>query len=439
MKNKKVMIKKEKDEYIILCTNEKNSHQLQYFQSFMIDSFMHSQTLHQIGVSQKVFEELKGEGLVLYFPKNGKYLDVVPIPLSIENQRIKVTNYIQEQMDACLEDEVILLKNKTYHFSNVKVQRIENIPEDNIVMSARDIHGNIVDLNQFLFFQCYNYYTGDSIIIKKSHIQLSYSLKNGTILLNKKQRIFLNLEVPKYISDAFWRELQERIPNNAIEDKERLNRAYSESDHYLKDDLTYEEKTQLLQLIKKYCPLHVCFFPIVDSYRQKTKKGIKLLSDFYVGKSTLSLLCRRPYESDEGSNVVRMTKSNMNLLGVTEMDQVILKYKQRSIKCRVLEMDDEKDFFEANTPVSMNFSIGVPVHIRKKLGICNIRTAIKVDRDTGFIFKKSIHEQIVRILLTFFSIQLFRDPDIWINILLTLLVIPIVVYLNLSSKRKMKR
>lgn len=439
MRSKKVVLKKVNDEYAILFKKKKNHHQLQFYQSFVVTSFMHSQTLHQIGVSQRIYEELKGEGLLLYCPKNGKYLDVVVTPVSIEDGKIKLTNYIQEKMDVCLEDEIILLKNCTYHFSQIKVQRIENIPEDNIVMSSRDIHGNVLDLDQFLFFQCYNYYTGDSFIIKRSHIQVSDSLKNGTILLNKKQRTFLNLEVPKYISDSFWNELQKRIPKDALEDKERLDHAYSESDHYLKDDLTYEEKGQLLQVIKKYCPSHVCFFPVIDSYKQKTKKGLKILSDFYVGKSTISLLCRRPYESDEGSNVVRMTKSNMNLLGVTEMDQVILKYKQCSIKCRVLEMSDEKEFLEANTPVSMNFSIGVPVHIRKKLGICSIRTAVKVDRDTGFIFKKSIHEQIVPILLTFFSIHVFRDPDIWLNILLTLLIIPIVVYLNLSSKRKMKR
>ena len=150
-------------------------------------------------------------------------------------------------------------------------------------------------------------------------------------------------------------------------------------------------------------------------------------------------MSRRPYDSDEGSDIVRMSLSNMNLLGVNEMDKVIIKYKGNSVKCRVLELKDENAFYETNVKTNINYAIGIPAHIRKKLGLCNIKSAVKVDRDTGFIFKKSINEQIVPIILTLFSINIFQDPSVLLKTLLSVLAVPIVVYLNLSSKRNMRR
>ena len=89
-------------------------------------------------------------------------------------------------------------------------------------------------------------------------------------------------------------------------------------------------------------------------------------------------------------------------------------------------------------PPTLHYAIGIPAHIRKKPGLYHINAAVKVDRDTSFIFKKSINEQIVPILLTLFSVNLFEDPSIWKKVLLSALLIPVVVYLNLSPKRNLR-
>ena len=162
------------------------------------------------------------------------------------------------------------------------------------------------------------------------------------------------------------------------------------------------------------------------------------MTDFYVGKSTISLICRRPYDNDEGLDIIRMSPSNMSLLGIDEMDKVILQYKDRKISTRVLSLEDDDAFLETNLPISTDLVVGVPVHIRKKLGVMDLSTTIKVDRDTAFIFKKSINEQIVPILLTLFSTNLFTDFSVVLSAGLSLLAIPIVLYFNLSSKRNMR-
>jgi hypothetical protein len=128
----------------------------------------------------------------------------------------------------------------------------------------------------------------------------------------------------------------------------------------------------------------------------------------------------------------------MNLLGIDEMDKVILQYKNKRVSCRVLELEDMDAFGETNLPISPDLVIGIPAHIRKKLYIMDLSSSIKIDRDTGFIFKKSINEQIVPILLTLFSANLFTDSSIIYSALLSLVAIPIVLYFNLSSKRNMR-
>ncbi|MBQ3003167.1 MAG: hypothetical protein IJD82_05500 [Clostridia bacterium] len=157
-----------------------------------------------------------------------------------------------------------------------------------------------------------------------------------------------------------------------------------------------------------------------------------------MGKSTISLVGRRPYAIDEGLDIVRMTRSNMNLLGIDEMDKVILQYKNKKISCRVLELGDAEAFAETNLPISPDLAVGIPAHIRKRLGVLDLSSSVKIDRDTAFIFKKSINEQIVPILLTLFSANLFTDSSVALSALLSLVAIPIVLYFNLSSKRNMR-
>jgi hypothetical protein len=82
--------------------------------------------------------------------------------------------------------------------------------------------------------------------------------------------------------------------------------------------------------------------------------------------------------------------------------------------------------------------VGIPAHIRRRLGIMDLSSSLKIDRDTSFIFVKSINEQIVPILLTLFSTNLFTDSSVIVSALLSLVAVPVVLYFNLSSKRNMR-
>ena len=396
-----------------------------------------SETINTVKVPHAMYCRLRGTDIILYNRDNGLYVNIELAPDKLQNDQIKLTKYIKDTIEFDEGDKLALLANKTLTFSRIIIQRIDNIKEDYVTISNKDACGLSVALDKFTFFKLYNFYTGETIIVKRNHIKINNDLPQGAIQLNRKQRTFLGLELPRYIEPRLRDELM-----NKITDSNKLNllmNCYTENDMFLKDDLTHEAKIQAKSIFNEYCKPHVCFVPIIESFHQHNFQGIKALTDFFVGKSTISLLSRRPYDSDEGSDIVRMSLSNMNLLGVNEMDKVIIKYKGNSVKCRVLELQDENAFYETNVKTNINYAIGIPAHIRKKLGLCNIKSAVKVDRDTGFIFKKSINEQIVPIILTLFSINIFQDPSVLLKTLLSVLAVPIVVYLNLSSKRNMRR
>ncbi len=399
-----------------------------------------NQSLNNIALSDKNYNLAKDKVLTLVNAENGKYVDANLIcDSSLGCNEIAASGFIRESLDIQENVELILCSNRVLNFENVMLQKIDNIKEDNLVVAVRDSEDVQSDIynSEYELFEVVNAVTGKSIIISKSHVIIDTSLPAGAIRLNKKQRGILETDLPLYLSDIQYDRLNQARLNNK-EDIDYVFELYSQ-DRKLNTDLTYEQRQRARTILKAHCCPKICIKPVLESFNVKNKrKLIKRITDFFVGKSTMALACRRPYESDENSNVVRISASNMKLMGIEEMDNVILQYKRKQVVCRALELENEESFAETNLPISIDLAIGVPVHIRKSLGIPNVNSTVKVDRDTGFILKKSVNEQIVPIILTLCSAKLFSDSSIIVSVLLALLAVPIVVYINLSSKRNMR-
>ena len=126
----------------------------------------------------------------------------------------------------------------------------------------------------------------------------------------------------------------------------------------------------------------------------------------------------------------------MRFLGIGPMDKVVIQYKEKTVSCHVLPFCDEK-FAYTNTPSVIELSIGIPAHVRRKLGVTDIQSSVKVNRDTAFIFKSSFNEQLVPLILTLLSLRFFEDIAWYFSVLLVLVLVPIVMYITLSSKRNM--
>lgn len=345
-------------------------------------------------VSRGTYEKLPhNSDFVLVNPENGRY-DVIRLRVDdkledTEDIFIRVVAGVKKRL-AYKEDQeqqmLLCALEISAKFSDIRRQSLENVRDDNLVISP-GAYDSLVKDAPFALFDVVNGLTGDSFCIHRKHIIRSE--RSGTkefIQLNRKHRIFLKIEGA-----------------NAVDAKE--------AGIYLRPELS-------------------------SLYYKRRRNLWNMLTRVFVGKSALSLMCRRPYECDESADVVRISGSNMKLLGVEEIDSVILRYHTRKVKCRVLEMDDRDEFVAMNGENGLlpDLSIGIPAHIRNKLGITYVDCSVKVERDTDFLFAKSLPEQIIPLLLTFTTSGLVLDMNIVFEILFAI----IVVYLNFSSKRHMR-
>ncbi len=408
--------------------------------NFINQRFSVADKLNVIGVSAELYSKLHDEKMLLINQNNGKHINVsLKACDGIGENCFVTTLQIQELLQLSESAPVFLCKYKSLEFQRIRLQKIEHIRESDLVISKTDYHNICCNQEKTpcKYLEIYNTFSHESIIVKKSHVFVDETLEPGAIRLSRKQRICLGLELPQYLSEQHRLALKNNLDENG-EEYQLISELYSANDGVLDGSAPYDKKMQAKKILSRCCASVIRIIPVPESVYIKRKKLLRRICDFYVGKSTISLICRRPYDIDEGLDIVRMTKSNMNLLGIDEMDKVILQYKNKKISCRVLELEDEKAFLETNLPISPDLVLGVPAHIRKKLRIMDLSSSIKIDRDTSFIFKKNINEQVVPILLTLFSTNLFTDTSVIFSALLSLVAIPVVLYFNLSSKRNMR-
>ena len=392
--------------------------------------------LNRIHVSNQLFEKVGAVALILNNDTN-EWMEVFCIlDSALKGNDIRVTETIFNDMQLEKCSGVSLLAYKSLSFSKIIRQKVDQIKEGNIVISQALI--NEMDPNFFnsgyKLYSLYNTSTGENIIIKKKHIKFDDKLDKNTIRISNLQRTFLGFEGRDYIPEIVWSQLMDRCQNDP-----RMNdiiNVYDKNTHKVIKSDQIKEK-EITKLINDMLGTKLVLSPIIESVapRSDRRSPIRVVTDFYVGKSTILLTAKRPYEIDEGKDIVRMSKNSMNLLGISSMDTVRITYRNKTISSRVLELEEKEAFAKTNPPMSGDVVIGIPVNLRKRLGINNVNSSVKVDRDTPFIFRRSFNEQIVPILITLFTSLLTWSVFDWRPAVISLAALPVVVYFNLSSKR----
>ena len=394
-----------------------------------------------IRLPEKIKSKLNDKYCVLVNSSNGLFIDVtVDDRPTNDPQKIEMTSFVTRTIKADEQSELIICKQNCCEFDSVKMQTLNNIKDDVMVLPCGTFIEEII--NEFYLFEIINPLTNDSIYIRSKHIEFEPMLKNNEIRLNKKQRNMLSDNIPTRLNGKQWDKLMESCQ---VDDsfKQTLSVFYAKdfSGYTISkpiDELDYNTKRSLQKYIKDSFGEKLIVRPVLESFRYEKKKYLyRRFCDFFVGKSTLSLNCRRPHECDENSDIVRISESNMLFLGIEPMDRVVIRFKEKEIACHVLPFCDDK-FERTNIPSIIELSIGIPAHIRNELKISDIQSSVKVDRDTNFIFKKSFNEQLVPIILTLLSLKFFEDLPWYFSLALVVILVPIVMYVTLSSKRNMR-
>ena len=386
-----------------------------------------------IYVSKELYKEL-GSVAVIYNNETKEYQDVFcHVEESLKGNEIRATSTLLNNIKYKPDNELFLLRYSHASFNHINVQKIDNIKEDYVALSKKTLESIFPDFNttKYRLFDLYNTVTGEHLVIKKKHIIVDDSLEEGAIRLSRILRLFLGLETRDYVPDLAWKSL-----DTSSEDYKKIINVYDEATHEIKKDVNYLDRSECNKILKNALGVKLELYPVIESINKRSRRNPwRVITDFYVGKSTLSLPCKRPYEIDEGKDVIRMSKNNMALLGISNMDQVRVTYRNKTIKCRVLELEDKESFKATNIATSYDLMVGMPVNLRKRLGIYNIESVVKIDRDTPFLFKKSISEQVLPILITIASSLILSNASALWTAVISLVAAPIVVYLNLSTKR----
>lgn len=338
-------------------------------------------------------------------------------------------------------EDIFVQKIFKVEFNKVNIQQVEHISGGFITISQKnkdwiEKHG----VNQF---ELKNEITCASIDININKIKYS-EFDENSIKLNYFHRLILECDLPQKISSHHYEKY--KIMLEKKENHLELLNKYFENEKALTGEViksekdAYNHKKNIKKVLSECGYPKLALYPIEvenDNRNLFINRLVESILDIIIGSNKTQLKCIRPYETDESSNVVRLSKSTLDLLGIDETDNLIISYRGKCVKARALVIGEIESIKETNILQSeseLNVCIGIPAHIRREIGISVINVCCNVERDKSYLFKKNLNIQFISILATVLAVkQTFNNNKI--VFILLLLLLPCSIYMILSSVR----
>lgn len=326
-------------------------------------------------------------------------------------------------------------------------QNVGDITAHHVTISA----GHFQRLNpDFGEYQLIHLATGAIYPVPVTHIKTAETLAPQSIQLSYFQRQLLHLYLPVAVPHHTLRRICQS-DGLGHEDQQRLTGCYANEKLFTTDH--YQEAQELYRLFIRADYEKLLLVPCLESYhpdsrqphehrrprrlRRSTWPG-QPVADFFIGASQMTLECLRPYMIDEDKDIVRLSEDNMVMLGVQETDRIIIRYRNRTIRTKVLRIDSIPQIRETNVigkDAMIDTMIGIPVHLRRRLNIPHIHASVQVERDTGYLFMKNANKQFLPILALLFTLLQTFSRNIYLVLLLFVSILPIVIYIVFSEER----
>lgn len=375
--------------------------------------------------------------VVIFNPLNFLYtVACVKSTPNLGMNEIITSSSINKKLKIAINGEIVLHPLERLIINRIIVQNASQLVDGDITIS-QDIDEVLTTIGAD-YFEIVNRVTSASFDIERSKIKVKPSLGAGTIQLSYLQREFLDLEhPPDTLSKYYYDQICESLINQS-EPIDIIQKQYEKQK--VREDLKYEEKQKVKKLMKLAGFNNVAIYPLYLKPGKKKRISLtRLFLNLAIRPATLKLNVIRPYSTDESNNIVRMSKSAMNLLGIAENDLVILNYRRKSIEVPVLEFDSPELVRETNIVTnesSINISIGIPAHLRYKLGIKQIGKICEVERDLAFLFKKNLSLQFLPILAAAFAVFSLDELSFLKRSIITAIIVPISSFITLSVVRE---
>lgn len=375
--------------------------------------------------------------VVIFNPLNFLYtVACVKSTPNLGMNEIITSNSISKKLKIAVNGEILIHPLERIIINKIITQNASQLVDGEISIS-KDIDDALTIIGSD-YFEIVNRVTSASFDIERSKVKVKPSLDPGTIQLSYLQREFLDLEhPPDSLSKFYFDQITESLIKQ-LEPIDFIQKQYEKQK--VREDLNYEEKQKIKKLIKLAGFNNVAIYPLYLKPEKKKRFSLtRLFFNLAIRPASINLNVIRPYSTDESSNIVRMSKSAMNLLGIAENDLVILNYRRNSIEVPVFEFDSPELVKETNIVTnesSINISIGIPAHLRYKLGIKQIGKICEVERDLSFLFKKNLSLQFLPILAATFAVFSLDEYSFLKRSIITAIIVPISSFITLSVVRE---
>jgi len=383
---------------------------------------------------------IENEQVLILNTENNQYsIGITSSNQSVQMQNIRLSVGLRNKLQVSESCFLIMHPLKKLEANTVVVQKLNHLQDETVFLSS-DLF-SIFKQYTASHYEIVNPLTGASYDLQREKFKEDPTLKNQSIRLNYITREFLDYEQPPNSISNFYLNWIEQNSNLSEKDKQFILSKYKNNVLELKE--TFEHKSQIKNILKKSNLQQVDIYPLPKNKREPKQKLLLRIWDSYlkwtIRPASINLKVIRPYSTDESTNIVRITKNAMSLLGINENDLITIMYRQKSVTVPVLELDCAEWIRETNilpNDAMMNIAIGIPASLRAKLGMKKIGVVCNVNRNLPYLFKKHSNMQFIPIVATVIAIFALAIPSIWLKILCIASIIPLAIYISLSPVRE---
>ena len=315
--------------------------------------------------------------------------------------------------------DVLLFRPHPHFISRVLTQKANRIKGD-IITISKSLYDEFAKLSPSSL-EIRHLATGATITQPFNLVESENGLANNQIRLTFYHREILNISTKdkSHKPSTYYSALRDKVL-----------RTSEDCDMYFQPNDSESYKTT-----ESYNRLQIV---PVKELRKKRSSILTKMCDWVVGPADMRISAVRPYKIDDSRDIVRLSEDSMAILGIEDTDQIILEYKNRSCKARVMQIDSYELMKETNIIDSENdldLMAGIPAPLRRELGIGDLETEITIRRDTFFLFAKNLNIQMLSVLGLVLAVFQIGDKYFIQKSVICAALLPLIIYFSLSQER----
>lgn len=299
--------------------------------------------------------------------------------------------------------------------------------------------------------------TGCSFTVHREELFPYSGDKRVGIKLSRYQRLLLRINPPMELTRSTMKQLGQLQADGTFteEDAQLLARTYDcwNAERGLWDrvgELDYADSRRIMAMLNA-----IGFSTIVvtaltpdllpqgsaDSRPPLARRAWYKVAQAYVGSRRYQLRTIRPLDIDESRTAVRLSADTMTMLGLEPLDRVILRYRGKVATARAMEIESPEEMrinSHLGNEESLDVIVGIPVSLRRELGVGGLGECVTVERDANHMLQKTLNVQLLAAVTWLFTLvqvaPLVNLSIAWLTVTF-IAILPLALYIGMAGQR----